>query len=202
MPRLSKARKAIVTAAMRESIYEAAVSVLCKHGIDGTTMNRVAEAAQVTKSNLYNYFRSKDEILQFFNDRLIIPCFQAMEEVAKSDLPALEKLEEILRTAWIYAVQRKGLVRLIAEGGQDSQTRRTARPRALKMFTAVFKQGIEEGVFLEHNPENTARVLYGALLELLELVREGATEERINDYVEGLVRGVRHGFLVQSRGKR
>ena len=44
---------------MRESIYEAAASVLCKHGVRGTTMDRVAAAAQVTKSNLYNYFETK-----------------------------------------------------------------------------------------------------------------------------------------------
>lgn len=46
VPRLSEARKAIVTAAMRESICEVAALVLCEYGIGGTTMNRVAGAAQ------------------------------------------------------------------------------------------------------------------------------------------------------------
>ena len=82
MPRLSKARKALLTTMMRETIYEAATSVLCKHGVNGTTMNRVAEAANLAKSSLYDYFESKDDLLRFFNTRLVEPCFQAIEEIA------------------------------------------------------------------------------------------------------------------------
>ena len=70
MPRLSKARKELLTTMMKESIFEAATSVLCEHGVDGTTMNRVAEAAELAKSSLYDYFPSKDELLEFVSDRL------------------------------------------------------------------------------------------------------------------------------------
>jgi len=198
MPRLSKLRKAIVTAAMRESIYEAAASVLCKHGIGGTTMNRVAAAAKVTKSNLYNYFRDKDELMQCFNDRLVEPCLRAAEEIAHGDLPASRKLEKMLRMAWEYAVKHKGLVRLIAEGGEESKIRRTVRPRFITMFATVFEQGIHEGAFREHDTENTSRMLFGVLMELFALLAEGASNERLNHYVESMVDGVLHGFSIHT----
>ena len=81
MPRLSKARKALLNTMMKETIFEATTSVLCKHGVNGTTMNRVAEAANLAKSSLYDYFESKDDLLRFFNTRLVEPFFQAIEEI-------------------------------------------------------------------------------------------------------------------------
>ena len=61
MPRLSKTGKEMLTAMMKESIFEAATAVLSEHGVDGTTMNRVAEAADLAKSSLYDYFPSKED---------------------------------------------------------------------------------------------------------------------------------------------
>ncbi len=161
-------------------------------------MDRVAAAAQVTKSNLYNYFRDKDELIQFFNDRMVEPYFRATEAIANGDMPAPRKLEAILRTAWEYAVQNKGLVRLIAEGGQDGQMRRTNRPRIMKTFMAVFRQGIEEGAFREHNAETTSRMLCGSLLELFDLLADGASDAKVNTYIESLVDGVLHGFSIHT----
>ena len=88
MPRLSKARKELLTTMMKESIFEAATSVLSEHGVDGTTMNRVAEAADLAKSSLYDYFPSKDELLEFVSDRLVAPFMQFVEETIRADLPA------------------------------------------------------------------------------------------------------------------
>lgn len=199
MPRLSKTRRDIVAAAMKESIYEAALAVLCKFGVSGITMSRVAEAANVTKGNLYHYFRDKDELLQVFDVRLLQPYFQAAEDVAKSDLPAPLKLEKLFRTTWEYISQHKGLVRLLAERTVDAKVRKNVRPRGLRIFTAVVEQGIREGVFRSHNSEHIGRVLYGAMWELVELLTEGVPDEKINTYVESLVDVALHGFSVYDR---
>lgn len=152
MPRLSKTRKALLTTMMKETIYEAATSVVCKHGIGGTTMNRVAEAANLAKSSLYNYFHDKDELLRFFNARLVEPCFQAIEETSKTDLLAPQKLEKILHTFWEYSVKHRGVLKLLAGAEQSDQIRKDTRPRLLRLLTAIFEQGIREGSFRPHNP--------------------------------------------------
>jgi AcrR family transcriptional regulator len=201
MPRVSKTRKAVVARMMKEDIFEAATTVLCKYGVNGTTMSRVAEAANLTKSNLYYYVRDKDELLQVFNTRLLEPSIQAIEEVTKCDLPALQKLEKILRTTWEFARQHKGLIRLLVEADQDSEVRRSVRPRVLGLFTRVVEQGIQEGAFRSHNPEHTGRVFNGAMMELMELLAEGAPDEKVNDYVEALIDGVRHGFSIHAENR-
>ncbi len=196
MPRLSKARKALLNTMMKETIFEATSSVLCKHGVSGTTMNRVAEAANLAKSSLYDYFESKDDLLRFFNTRLVEPFFQAIEETAATELPAPQKLEKILRTAWEYAIKHKGLIRLLAEADQGSQIKRETRPRFLRILTAIFEQGIREGSFRPHNPAHTGRMFHGCLSELFQMQVEGASNEEVNEFVGVLIVAVLSGFSI------
>jgi len=99
MPRLSKTRKELLNTMMKESIFEATRTVLCEHGVDGMTMNQVAEAASLSKSSLYDYFRNKDELLVFVSNRIVGPFLKMIADLVSAKLSAPDKLERILRYA-------------------------------------------------------------------------------------------------------
>ena len=139
--RMSKARKACVSAMMKDTIFEAATSVLEQHGVGGMTMDRVATTAELGTASLYTYFRDKDELLQFIYARLVDPFFQAIEEIVSADLPAPQKLERILRAALERSHQHKGLIRLVAESNQESHVKRRVRPRMPAGFHRRFRAG-------------------------------------------------------------
>jgi len=46
----------------REAIVQAATALFQQHGFDGISMDKVAEAAEVSKRTLYNHFPSKEEL--------------------------------------------------------------------------------------------------------------------------------------------
>jgi TetR/AcrR family transcriptional regulator of autoinduction and epiphytic fitness len=46
----------------REAIVQSATTLFQKHGFEGVSMDRVAEAADVSKRTLYNHFPSKEEL--------------------------------------------------------------------------------------------------------------------------------------------
>ncbi len=48
----------------RAAIIAAAVSEFQKHGFDGTSMDRVADAAGASKRTVYNHFKSKEELFE------------------------------------------------------------------------------------------------------------------------------------------
>ena len=199
MPRLSKARKALLNTMMKETIFEAATSVLCKHGVNGTTMNRVAEAANLAKSSLYDYFESKDDLLRFFNTRLVDPFFQAMDEIANSGLSAPQKLERILRTTLERSDKHKGILRLLAETDQEHhEFRKSTRDRFLPLLTSIFERGILEGAFRPHNPSHTARMFLGCLSELFELQVDDASHDEVNAYLGALIDAVLNGFSIHT----
>ena len=103
---------------MKDTIFEAASSVLEQHGASGLTMDRVATTAELATASLYNYFHDKDDLLQFIYARLVEPFFLAMEEIVTADVPAA-KAGRSLRTALEHSHQRKGLIRLVAESNQN-----------------------------------------------------------------------------------
>ena len=194
--RLSKARKACVTTMMKDTIFEAASSLLEQHGTGGLTMNRVATKVGFATASLYNYFQDKDDLLHFCYTRLIEPCLQAIEEAARADLPAPRKLEVIFRTALEYAVKHKGLIRLMAGMDYDSKIRKDTRPRLLQTLTAIFERGIEEGSFRPHDPTHTARMILGSLSELFDLQAGGASNEDVNRFAGTLIDAVLNGFSI------
>src|SRR5271166_6915023 len=167
--RLSKARKTCVTAMMKDTIFEAASSLLEQHGSDALTMNQVSTKVGFATASLYNYFQDKDELLHFCNSRLVEPCLQAIEEAAGTDLPATQKLERILRSAVEHAVKHKGLIKLMAGMDYDSKIRRDTRPRLLQILATIFQRGIEDGSFRPHDPTHTARMILGCLSELFDM---------------------------------
>jgi len=202
MPRLSEARKELLTTMMKESIFEAATSVLSEHGLDGTTMNRVAAAADLAKSSLYDYFPSKDELLDFVSERLETPFMRAVEETLRAELPAPQKLVRILRTAFDTGTKHKAIVRLLVQSNQEYKVRRRTRPQVLEAFTAIFAQGIQEGSFHPHNPAHTGRMFLGAFRELFELLASSASEEMAGEYVESLIDASLNGLSIHVQTRK
>ena len=142
-------------------------------------MDRVASTVGLATGSLYNYFEDKNDLLQFFYTRLVEPFFEPIEEIATTELPAPQKLEKILRTAWEHAVKNKCLIRLFVGGDQRAEIRRDTRPRFQRILTAIFEQGIREGSFGAYNPAHMARMFQGCLSELFDLLAEGATERGV-----------------------
>lgn len=196
MPRLSEGRKAALTAVMKESIFQATTAVLCEHGIEGTTMNRVAAAAKVAKSSLYDYFRGKDELLAFVSDRIVTPFLQALDEIISAPGPATQKLQTILRMAFESGAKYKAVLRLLSESDQERRLKSSIRPRILRAFAAIFEQGIRQGEFHPHNPAHTGRMFHGAMSELFELQVSNASDEEVSEYLAVLIDAVVHGVSI------
>ena len=168
MPRLSSTRKELLTAMMKEAIYEAAVSVLAEHGAAGMTMDRVAAAASMAKGSLYSYFESKQELLQFVHGKVVEPIQKAVEERLRSDMPVLAKLEAILRVIFDQTAEHQELFSLLLKDDDArlilEPTERTNRQIAVGHFAEVFRQGIDEGLFHPHDPVQLGEMFFGALL--------------------------------------
>ena len=81
------------------AILTAAQAEFDLHGFGGTTMRKIAARAQVTLSNIYNYFKNKDEIFS----AVLAPLLQKIE-VGKQ---MLEKQFNFLRFTQTDTVLQK-----------------------------------------------------------------------------------------------
>ena len=73
-------------------ILEAARRVMARYGMQGTTVDRVAEEAKVAKGTIYLYFDTKDELV---NAAVLEGLREMAAETLASDDPSMPPLERI-----------------------------------------------------------------------------------------------------------
>jgi len=76
----------------RQKILTKALELFVNHGFDGTTISMIAKASGVSQGLLYNYYKSKDDLLEAVVMEGIKIIKEMMLEMAKGDPP-----EEILK---------------------------------------------------------------------------------------------------------
>jgi len=86
----------------KEAIYKAAFSLFKKNGYDKVSFNGIAAEAGFTKSNMYRYFSSKEEI--FLN--IFANLFEAWFENYTKQLQGLKENEDIQKfaKAWVSSM--------------------------------------------------------------------------------------------------
>jgi AcrR family transcriptional regulator len=172
MANLMARRKTLVDSMMRDAIYQGAVTVLAKHGLNGATMDRVAAAAGVAKGSLYNYFRSKDELLTFVHEKTIQPLFDANEQIAASNQSAAKKIEAMTRNWRCYVGEHRATFQILIRNSNSDGILKEARVRreqaAVDLIAKIIDQGIESGEFRPVNARYAGEMLLAAAKGMLE----------------------------------
>ena len=79
----------------RQSIIEGATTLFLKHGFKTVSMDKVAQAAPVSKATLYKYFSSKDFLLAAVIDDLCGDLWQTMHAVSMDSTDVEQNLKKI-----------------------------------------------------------------------------------------------------------
>jgi len=176
----------------RREILEAARKLFCEKGYAAATVDDIAAAAELSKGTVYLYFRSKDELYA----SVILEGFEKLEErlkeLARSDLPLLDKVEAILRAFVDHCISNPEYFRLtqLFAGGSVRENLREelrrdieAHARDLLLLGAeVVREGVEEGVFRHDlDPFMAALIAWRTLTGLLDLVIFGGELVRRKD---------------------
>lgn len=194
-------RKELLDSMMREAVYEGAVAVLIKHGLDGTTMDRVAAAAGMNKGSLYNHFRGKQELLEFVHERLVAPVRQAMDEIVKNELTAAEKLTVISRRWREYLVQHRAVFQFLindrAAKGLLRDSEQTSRASGIRQIATVIRQGVDEGAFRPVDPVAAAEMFVSASIGMVEQEFAAGGTRPADEAVDALMAVFLHGLVAR-----
>lgn len=97
----------------RAAIVDAALGCFDRHGIAGSTLDHIAQAARCTKGAVYHHFSGKREILRELRDQVSVPMLDEMdtELLHEGESPALDRVERFL-------------MRMLDAVDSDSRTRR------------------------------------------------------------------------------
>ena len=180
----------------RREIFDASAPLILEKGFAETSMREIAEAAGVGKSTLYDYFPTKEDVLVFvFEDQLNQINHKALD-LAAQNIPAPERLHQIMNMHLEYLVRNKNLMLFMAleaqRLSQDSQKRIQVKRHAYQdMLRSVVEQGIAEGAFRDVDPTMASKVLLAMMTPVVFTTRPvGTPQEMLSQSLDIFLNGL------------
>jgi TetR/AcrR family transcriptional regulator, cholesterol catabolism regulator len=180
----------------RREILDAAVRLFFEKGFTETSMRAIAEATGSGKSTLYDYFKTKDDILVAYFDNEIQEMTRRAQEIQQQNMPAEEKLRQVMVLHLEYLIANKNFyLKLSVEAqrmGLQSQMRVQANRHAYQdLVCRLVEEGIAEGTFRPVDPFLTMRLILSALTPVVFTTRpSGSPREMFDAMMDILLKGI------------
>ncbi|MDZ7615823.1 MAG: TetR/AcrR family transcriptional regulator [Patescibacteria group bacterium] len=178
----------------KEGIYEAAVAVLVRDGVETPTMERVAEEAGVATGSVYNYFENKLKLLEFVYERTIAPLKDGADAVLDSEGTAAEKLHAFVIAFLSYLNTRRGLFHFLFTEHAIHKLIGASAADGSRRLAEIIRQGIGEGAFRPVDSEFYGTLLFGGLRQMLEEQMGNNRRWAIEDMAQTIVTFYLHGL--------
>ncbi|MGL5347209.1 MAG: TetR/AcrR family transcriptional regulator [Peptostreptococcaceae bacterium] len=156
----------------KQDILEGAYKSFVNFGYKGTTMEKVAKMANVGKGTIYNFFNTKEELLE----EIVMTHLKELREVAESaedaNLTLEENLENILFGIFKFKKENQLIIKLI----QEEKTLETKEVKNLLSkvedeINGYIKEkiqlGIDKGELIECDVDITAFIIRKIYISLI-----------------------------------
>lgn len=153
--------------ARRLDILRAAGRTFRERGFAATGMREIAAAADISPANLYNYFRGKQELLFFCQDKSLDRMLEALEKAQRSRWSAEAKVRSVIESHLRCVLDEVdgSAAHLVTEGLMRGMQQRLVvkRDRYERGLCKLVAAGIESGEFADCEPALVVRAILGAL---------------------------------------
>jgi AcrR family transcriptional regulator len=156
----------------RDAFLDVAQRLVQTKGYEAMSIQDVLDELQASKGAFYHYFDSKQALLEAVVERFADGAMASLAPVLNDpDLPALRKLEKVLAGIASLKAEQKDLMLAIIEVWNSDhnaivreKVRRLSERIMVPLFSAVVRQGVDEGTLEVDSPDETARVLVSLML--------------------------------------
>lgn len=157
----------------RAAILNAATQEFCESGFSGTSMDKIAEIAQVSKATVYNHFASKDDLFRAILNELIrkigeMETFDyTKEEPLDTQLETIGRIFTDTITSPDFMKMSRVVISLIIRSPQWSQSATAQQAKLRENITRWIHAGNEDGRLNVAEPEKAAAQFCGLIKELV-----------------------------------
>jgi len=189
--------------AVETEILGVAARIFSERGYQGTTLDDIAAAANISRSTFYSYFASKEELLHRIYRQVISTTQAAVARMAGEDRPAPEKLRRIIRYLISYLAAHTSLAQVFFSehlnlSGTTGRAVTQANRTFIETLARVFEEGVQTGTLTPLHPKRFSYILLGICNWMHRWYRPGGewTPEVIAEEVITLLES---GYLPQER---
>lgn len=204
MPATRRQLKESLEPTRTREIGEAALRVVARRGLEGTTMQEIADEAGLAKGTLYLYFDGREDLVVKVAQSAFEELRGAVAAALAGEGPALGRLEASVRAHVSFFERRRELFRLflaVAHPGPDPE-RSARRARScsplyleyLGLLTAFLADAAARGELAAKRPDRlalfVAEGLSGLVLRRLGEADPPPVEEDVRLVVDALADGL------------
>ncbi|RLC18884.1 MAG: TetR/AcrR family transcriptional regulator [Deltaproteobacteria bacterium] len=155
----------------RQQIIVAAKRVFSKRGLRKTTMEDIANESELSPGTLYLYFKNKEELYASLSLRILqFLSIRVAQVIQNSGEDPSEKLDRLIEAMYeVYEFDPMVIINMFHL--QSSETLKNLSPellteiktlskKALGHIAGIFKEGIEQGVFIDRHPTALADIFW------------------------------------------
>ena len=180
----------------RHEIFHQVAKIFLKKGFQETSMQEIAQAAGLGKSTLYDYFRTKDEILIYFFENQLNDMTAEAQKIALQNISADKRLRQIMEKYLENLLANKNLFLKLMQESQrlklESQKQVQAKRYGYQdLVRALIDEGIREGVFRKVNSLLAARLLISSISSAVYGSRStGSPQEMLQETLDIFFKGI------------
>lgn len=189
----------------RDQICKAALQAFTENGFHETNLRQVTKLAGLAYGSIYDYVKSKDDILFLIYDSVLGQLYQSLKQAVESSDDPEQQLKAIIKAAMEHTDEYRAAINLLY---QESRVVKTsghlpvvfAKERSyLKLISDVLERGVKQGVFTVPTP---AFVVNALPLMCSAWALKGWNLKGVSkdEYTKELTRFVLQGIGASSRG--
>ena len=178
----------------RDEIISAATDLFAEHGYEGTSMQMIADQAEISVGKLYLHFEGKESIYREVMDyhageirrrsgEAIDPSMSPIDKIRARTMAVIEYIEENEAFVRFYVSEMEG-------GGKGCcQMEESEHTMHMEEYTALIREAIETGDIPDEDPELITAMIHGAGHAMMaHIVEKGDMPYRkVAEYVDRMI---------------
>lgn len=175
----------------KQDLMDAAVRLVARKGVRGTTVRSIAREAGVTEGALYRHYASKAELCLDIYTRIVMDMIRAKEAIAFSDAPVRNKLREWVRVSYeFFDRHADAFTFVLLTPHEFTETERQIAALQGLIFTDLVERAQASGELRHMPPELALSHFSGVMLNVPRLIAEGTLQGPASKFVDDVAEAV------------
>ena len=182
----------------RDKLIDIARQLFAHKGIENTTMNDIAQAAEKGRRTIYTYFKNKKDIYNAVIESESDKVIKKLSEIVSLSITPDQKLMEFIFQrfeAMKDLVYRNGSLRagFFRDVRKVERARKATSPKEIRILETILQEGVDQGMFRIKHVDKTAMVMLLCLQGLdVPYIRDnfqelGIEKNKLRDYLYDLI---------------
>ena len=182
----------------RDKLIDIARQLFAHKGIENTTINDIAQAADKGRRTIYTYFKNKKEIynavVESESEKVVIKLTEVLNMPISPDQNLMEFIFQRFE-AMKDLVYRNGSLRagFFRDVRKVERARKATTPKEINILESILQEGVDKGVFRIKHVDKTAMVMLLCLQGLdVPYIRDnfsdlGIEKNKLRDYLNDFI---------------